>query len=307
MEKNLNTSILTKGKNLAASYKELYDLGSGSLGAISNPNADPKNPKPATDIKVFESLVITDGQTLATADVLWKDTVSYFTGDFSEITDVLLQGESSLNSKMLNDYYSYAYNLLASAVMTDSENQAGEVAFIGYTGNEKTAYDAALATLKTAIDNKDYSNYATAGKELKTAAKAYVDAAKKYALEQAEETKTDLVKKLENIQSDIIAHKDYYNETYLAEVIVILKKSEKSPVNETIVELFEEANAILAKQSKSYSESFKANLNDAAASVETANKWWSYLSETQKTEERYANAITITNALKDALVSNNGV
>ena len=129
----------------------------------------------------------------------------------------------------------------------------------------------------------------------------------KYALEQAEETKTDLVKKLENIQSDIIAHKDYYNETYLAEVIVILKKSEKSPVNETIVELFEEANAILAKQSKSYSESFKANLNDAAASVETANKWWSYLSETQKTEERYANAITITNALKDALVSNNGV
>lgn len=73
------------------------------------------------------------------------------------------------------------------------------------------------------------------------------------------------------------------------------------------MELFEEANAILAKQSKSYSESFKANLNDAAASVETANKWWSYLSETQKTEERYANAITITNALKDALVSNNGV
>ena len=142
---------------------------------------------------------------------------------------------------------------------------------------------------------------------MKTAAKAYVDAAKKYALEQAEETKTDLVKKLENIQSDIIAHKDYYNETYLAEVIIILKKSEKSPVNETIVELFEEANAILAKQSKSYSESFKANLNDAAASVETANKWWSYLSETQKTEERYANAITITNALKDALVSNNGV
>ena len=73
------------------------------------------------------------------------------------------------------------------------------------------------------------------------------------------------------------------------------------------MELFEEANAILAKQSKSYSESFKANLNDAATSVETANKWWSYLSETQKTEERYANAITITNALKDALVSNNGV
>lgn len=312
--KNLNTSILTKGKNLAASYKELYDLGSGSLGAISNPNADPKNPKPATDIKVFESLVITDGQTLATADVLWKDTVSYFTGDFSEITDILLQGESSLNSQMLNDYYSYgygnlvsAYNLLASAVMTDSENQAGEVAFIGYTGNEKTAYDAALATLKTAVDNKDYSNYATAGKELKTAAKAYVDAAKKYALEQAEETKTDLVKKLENIQSDIMAHKDYYNETYLAEVTAILEKLEKAPIDETILKLFEEANAILAKQSESYSESFKANLNDAAASVETANKWWSYLSETQKSEERYANAIPITNALKDALVSNNGV
>lgn len=314
LEKNLNIPLLAKGKTLAASYAGLYQLGSASLGAILNPNANPAVPKEPTEIKVFEGLTITEKGTLTAKDVLWKDTVSYFTNDFMKVTDTLLQTQSSLDFESLNTYYAYgygnlisAYNLLASAIAVDAENQANAVASLGYTGEEKTVYDTALASLKTAIANKDFAKYEAFGNTLQTALKSYVNAAETFALEQAEATKTKLTEQLKAVQSDIKAHTSYYNTTYLNEVTAILAKLEDAPIDLDILKLFEEANTVLAKQSKSYSDRFKADLSKAAGSVEIANKWWAYLSEAQRADKDYVKAISITNSLRDALVSNNGI
>lgn len=214
----------------------------------------------------------------------------------------------------LSDYASLRYgNLLAayddvsSAILSYVSDQVKDADSIGYEGDEKSAYNAALNAFNNAVAGRNYSALPGAADTLKNAAKTYVDAASDYAIIDARKQLDELKEKLDAIKADIEQHRDYYNATYPAEVLAAINDIENADLftmnGQEILELISKVREVIDKKASSYSQKLSDMTTNASQITSASNEWWAFIPASLRGEAPYAEAIALTNALTDALVT----
>lgn len=192
-----------------------------------------------------------------------------------------------------------AYKGISNAIVADVTEQAKKIAALGYTGEEKAAYEAALNAFNTVAAGKEYSQYAPAAEKLQNALDAYKKAAENYVVEEAEKKLAEAQKAVEALQKEVEENKEYYLDAYenkVAEVLVELKNADpKAMTAEEIASLVSEANTVVAERTKNYTKEVYNSIKDAEALVAEQNKWHTLMSEDVKNEN--LEAIAMTNEL----------
>lgn len=192
-----------------------------------------------------------------------------------------------------------AYKGISNAIVSDVTEQAKKIAALGYTGEEKAAYEAALNAFNTVAVGKEYSQYAPAAEKLQNALDAYKKAAENYVVEEAEKKLAEAQKAVEALQKEVEENKEYYLDAYenkVAEVLAELKNADpKAMTAEEIASLVSEANMVVAERTKNYTKEVYNSIKDAEALVAEQNKWHTLMSEDVKNEN--LEAIAMTNEL----------
>lgn len=226
---------------------------------------------------------------------------------FGQISLDTLPNEQLLElSALMNQFKAYyygnlvdAYKGISNAIVADVTEQAKKIAALGYTGEEKAAYEAALNAFNTVAAGKEYSQYAPAAEKLQNALDAYKKAAENYVVEEAEKKLAEAQKAVEALQKEVEENKEYYLDAYenkVAEVLAELKNADpKAMTAEEIASLVSEANTVVAERTKNYTKEVYNSIKDAEALVAEQNKWHTLMSEDVKNEN--LEAIAMTNEL----------
>lgn len=226
---------------------------------------------------------------------------------FGQISLDTLPNEQLLElSALMNQFKAYyygnlvdAYKGISNAIVSDVTEQAKKIAALGYTGEEKAAYEAALNAFNTVAAGKEYSQYAPAAEKLQNALDAYKKAAENYVVEEAEKKLAEAQKAVEALQKEVEENKEYYLDEYenkVAEVLAELKNADpKAMTAEEIASLVSEANTVVAERTKNYTKEVYNSIKDAEALVAEQNKWHTLMSEDVKNEN--LEAIAMTNEL----------
>lgn len=226
---------------------------------------------------------------------------------FGQISLDTLPNEQLLElSALMNQFKAYyygnlvdAYKGISNAIVADVTEQAKKIATLGYTGEEKAAYEAALNAFNTVAAGKEYSQYAPAAEKLQNALDAYKKAAENYVVEEAEKKLAEAQKAVEALQKEVEENKEYYLDAYenkVAEVLAELKNADpKAMTAEEIAALVSEANTVVAERTKNYTKEVYNSIKDAEALVAEQNKWHTLMSEDVKNEN--LEAIAMTNEL----------
>lgn len=220
-------------------------------------------------------------------------------------------------SELLNYYESLYLNLVnayqgvSDAILKSAADGTAEAVYVGYEGNEKNTYEAALQNYKDIFAAKNYTALPDSVKKLGNAAKAYARAAEDYIKAEGKTKFPAFKDQLTAIQSDISSHGEYYNDTYPAEVDAVLQQLSSADVNNMtprqIMDLLNHAEAVLAKRASGYSQKLSDTAADAGLLAAGANAWWSFLPDKMKENAPYAEAIGLTNRLTDALKAEDGI
>lgn len=226
---------------------------------------------------------------------------------FGQISLDTLPNEQLLElSALMNQFKAYyygnlvdAYKGISNAIVADVTEQAKKIVALGYTGEEKAAYEAALNAFNTVAAGKEYSQYAPAAEKLQNALDAYKKAAENYVVEEAEKKLAEAQKAVEALQKEVEENKEYYLDAYenkVAEVLAELKNADpKAMTAEEIASLVSEANTVVAERTKNYTKEVYNSIKDAEALVAEQNKWHTLMSEDVKNEN--LEAIAMTNEL----------
>lgn len=226
---------------------------------------------------------------------------------FGQISLDTLPNEQLLElSALMNQFKAYyygnlvdAYKGISNAIVADVTEQAKKIAALGYTGEEKAAYEAALNAFNTVAAGKEYSQYAPAAEKLQNALDAYKKAAENYVVEEAEKKLAEAQKAVEALQKEVEENKEYYLDAYenkVAEVLAELQNADpKAMTAEEIASLVSEANTVVAERTKNYTKEVYNSIKDAEALVAEQNKWHTLMSEDVKNEN--LEAIAMTNEL----------
>lgn len=213
-----------------------------------------------------------------------------------------------LTHKELSDYSTIlygnlmeAYKGVSTAILTSVSEQVKDAEYIGYSGDKKDAYEAALKAYNEAMAAKNYEALAGAVKAQQKAAADYTAAAEDYAKTEGR----NQIAELNAIKEDIENHREYYNDTYPAEIADKISELESADFNamtgRQITDLINKAKTVAEKRGTSYSQKLYDLPSSAASMDKAANEWWGFLPEAMKGQAPYAEAVKLTNDLSNSL------
>lgn len=229
-----------------------------------------------------------------------------------------LYNAGNLTYDDLSSYYdnfyanlSNAYDSVSAAILKSVSDQIADAVYVGYTGSEKDAYEAALKEYNSIFASRNYAALPDAVTKLGNAASAYTDAANAHSIAEGRKQVPELINRLTAIKADIDSYREYYNDTYPAEVDAMIRQLNSADLDQMtgrqVFDLVNAANGVIDKQNSSYSGKMTDMIANAKKLAANANEWWAFLSDSMKGQAPYADAIALTNSLTDALNSINGV
>lgn len=282
-EKHLNVALLDEGIRAADAFAGF--LASAPDPAIVN-----------TEFNYGGGVVVTYGEIANVVKLLAEELRRSEEISYANLSDFV----SALYGNLMA-----AYDGVSDAILTSVADQLKDAEYIGYTGDEKSAYDNALKKYNEAIAEKNYEALPELVSSLQNAATAYAAAEEEYAKTEGKKHIPEMKDKLKDIQDDIQAYSEYYNGTYPTEVnntIAALSSADVDTMSgREIMDLLDDTKAVIAKQNESYSQKLKDIVSNAQSLTVKANEWWAFLPEQMKADSPYNEGIALTDALIDTI------